>query len=95
MPPSILNNLKAHILALCHEQGLSVKKICHLLNIKKTLVYQTLHCYHQYGITYNVNVQQHGHCHTLTSTDLLFIPMLLNQQHTIYLDEIQEQLLLR
>ena len=41
-----------------------------------------------------MNAWKHGHHHTLTSTDLLFICKLLNQQHTIYLDEIQEQLFL-
>src|SRR5882762_7845199 len=95
MPPLISNDLKARIPALRHEQGFSVKKICQLLNIKKTLAYETLcnHC--RYGVTFDVNAQQHGHHCTLTSTDLSFICMLLDNQHTIYLDEIQEQLLLR
>ena len=94
MPPLISNDLKARIPALCHEQGLIVKKICHILNIKKTLAYQTLHYYRQHGVTHDVNARKPG-CHrTLTSTDLSFICKLLNQQHTIYLDGIQEQLLL-
>ena len=94
MPPLISNNLKAHIPALRHEQCLSVKKICHILNIKKTLAYQTLHYHCQHGVTHDVNAQQPGHHCTLTSMDLSFICKLLNQQHTIYLNEILEQLLL-
>jgi hypothetical protein len=36
----------------------SVKKICHILNIKKALAYQPLHYHHPYGVTHNVNAQQ-------------------------------------
>src|ERR1700676_4632673 len=93
MPPLILNDLKACILALHHEQGFSAKKICQILDIKKTLAYETLHNHRRFGVTFDVNARQHGHHHTHTSTDLSFIHMLLNQQHTIYLDEIQKQLL--
>ena len=95
MPPLISNDLKARIPALRHEQGFSVKKICQLLNIKKTLAYETLCNHRRYGVTFDVNARQHGRHRTLTSTDLSFICMLLDNQHTIYLDEIQEQLLLR
>ena len=94
MTPFISNNLKACIPVLHHEHGFSVKRICSILNVRKTLAYETLchHCTH--GITFDLNIQQWSvwHC-GLTSVDLAFIHMLLNQKHTMYLDEIQEQLL--
>ena len=43
---------------------------------------------------WNLNTQQQDvQHHALTSVDLAFIHMLLNQKHTMYLDKIQEQLL--
>ena len=93
MPPYISNNLKGRIPALHYEQGYSVKKICQLLNIKKTLAYETLKLHRKFGVPYNPHACQRGLCpHCLTSTDISFVCALLNQQHTIYLDEIHEQL---
>ena len=93
MPTCISNDMKTHIPALPYEQGYSDKKSCQLLAIRKTLVYKTL-CLSLPGTTHNTNVQRHSRpCH-LTITDHTFILALLNQQHTVYLDEIQEQLLL-
>ena len=80
--------------ALHYEQGYSVAKICLLLNIKKTLVYKTLQHHCAFGIAFDPHSQWWGVCHRhLTTTDHSFIHALLNQNHTIYLDEIQEQLL--
>jgi len=96
MPPYISNDLKGRIPALHHEQGYSVKKICQLLNIKKTLVYETLKHHRTFSVPYDPNAQRRGLClRCLTTTDLSFIRALLNQQHTVYLDEVQEQLLSR
>jgi len=39
---SVSRDLKAHIPILHYEQGLSGKKICELLGVKKSLAYQTL-----------------------------------------------------
>ena len=96
MPPYISNDLKGRIPALHYEQGYSVKKICQLLNIKKTLAYETLKLHRKFGVPYNPHARQRGlRPRCLTSTDISFVRALLNQQHTIYLDEIQEQLLSR
>jgi transposase len=92
MPASISNDLKARIPALRYEQGFNVKKICQILNIKKTLVYQSLRLHRTLGLAYDPNARRGVRRRVLTNTDLSFIRMLLNQQHTIYLDEIQEQL---
>ena len=94
MTPFISNDLKAHIPALHHEHGFSVKKICSVLSVRKTLAYETLHHHCTHGITFDLNTQQRGvQHHALTSVDLAFIHMLLNQKHTVHLYEIQEQLL--
>jgi transposase-like protein len=55
MPPYISNDLKGRIPALHHEQGYSVKNICQLLNIKKTLVYETLKHHRTFGVPYDPN----------------------------------------
>jgi predicted transcriptional regulator len=94
MPLFILHDLKSHIPALPYEQGYNITKICSLLNIKKTLVYKTLQYHHAFGIAFDPHAQQRGVCcHRLTTTDHSFICALFNQNHMIYLDEIQEQLL--
>ena len=58
MPPYISNDLKGRIPALHHEQGYSVKKICQLLNIKKTLVYETLKHHRTFSVPYDPNARR-------------------------------------
>jgi len=53
MPCQVYPDLKAQILVLLFELGLSVKDICKVLGIYKTLVYQTLHYHYIYGTTTN------------------------------------------
>ena len=92
MPPFILQVLKSQIPALHYEHRYSIVKICSLLNIKKTLADKTLHHHCAFGIVFDLHAWQWGvwPCH-LTTTDHSFIHALLNQNHTMYLDEIQEQ----
>ncbi|KIM72032.1 hypothetical protein PILCRDRAFT_82240, partial [Piloderma croceum F 1598] len=60
----------------------------------KILAYETLKHHWKFGVPYNPHAHQCSLCPcSLTSTDISFIHALLNQQHTVYLDEIQEQLL--
>jgi transposase len=95
MPPRTSRDLKAHIPSLHYEQGYNVKEICKLLNVKKTLVYTTLQRQRSFGLSYNKCAQRQHGPRRLTSTNLSFIRALLNQQHTVYLDEIQAQLFSR
>jgi transposase len=93
--PKASRDIKARIPALHYELGYNVKKICKLLDIKKSLAYWTLQLHLHYGVTVNPHAGRRGrHCN-LTTTDHSFICALLDQQHTVYLDEIQEQLLSR
>ena len=83
MPPFISNNLKACIQALHHEHGFSVKRICSILNVTTTLAYETLCHYCTHGIGFDLNAWQWGVWHhDLTSVDLAFMHVLLNQKHT-------------
>ena len=94
MPFFISNDLKVCIHALCHKQGFSVKRICSILNVRKTLAYKILYHHCTCGVAFDLNAWQWGvQCCALTSVNLAFIQVLLNQKHTMYLDEIQEQLL--
>ena len=96
MPPhSVSRDIKARIPVLRYELGFSVKDICRVLGIKKSLVYKTLQFYHAHGTTYNPHARRQAQRHQLSSIDVSFIRALLSQDHTIYLDEIQEQLLVR
>jgi len=92
---NVSRDLKARIPILYHDHGLKIKKICSLLGIKKTLVYDTIGHHRKYGLPYNPNHRNQGRQRLLTPTDLSFICGLLEQRHCIYLDEIQEQLLVR
>lgn len=98
MPPhSVSNDLKARIPVLRYQQGLSVKEICQLLGIKKTLVYKTLQYHHSHGSIHRTIAcpSRQGRRRILDAHDISFIRSLLSQKHTIYVDEIQEQLLTR
>lgn len=96
MPPhSVSRDIKARIPVLHYTLGYSAKEICRLLGIKKSLVYKTLAHWRSEGLTYNLNARKPSRRRNLTATDLSFIRSLLSQRHTIYLDEIQEQLLIR
>jgi len=89
---SMLQGLKAHIPILHHKQGLSIKTICQLLGVKKSLVYQTLIYSCTYGVLFNPHSHHSGQCHKLLPTDLDFVYSLLEQCHCSYLTEIQEAL---
>jgi transposase-like protein len=92
--PKVSKDIRAHILALHHEFSYNVKKICQLLDIKKSLAYKILQLHRFYGIIVEPRTGQWGCWRKLTMVNQSFILALLNQQHTIYLDEIQEELLL-
>jgi transposase len=66
----VSRDLKVCILILRHEQGLSVKTICQLLGVKKSLVYQTLIYSRAYGVLFNPHSHCSGQCRKLLPTDL-------------------------
>ena len=89
---TVSRDIKAQIPVLFYQQGFNVKEICGLLDLKKTLVYQTLSYARMYGVSFNPHAHRLGQKHTLSQGDLKFIVALLSRRHCIYLDEIQEQL---
>jgi len=96
MPPhSVSYDIKARIPILHDNLGYSVKEIEEALGIKKTLIYKTLHFHRTHGLTYNPHSAQQSRRRHLTSMDISFVRGLLRQKHTIYLDEVREQLLIR
>jgi transposase len=70
---AVSNDTKAHIPAL-FQDGYTVREICHLLGVKKSLVYNTLDLYNRYGIVYNPHKYSvTGRRRVLSTTDVLFI----------------------
>ncbi|KIM64574.1 hypothetical protein SCLCIDRAFT_15175 [Scleroderma citrinum Foug A] len=93
MPPyTVSADLKAWIPVL-HACGYGIQKICHILGIKKTLVYKTLSLHHSFGTIENPSHRYQARNRLLSSTDLQFVLDLLQSKPTIYLDEIQNELL--
>lgn len=92
---NVSRDIKARIPILHYRLGFSVKDIGKILGIKKSLIYQTLIFFRSHGLTHNPSAALQRRHRLLTSIDLSFIQGLLRQQHTIYLDEIQEQLIIR
>ena len=88
-------DLKRRIPVLRLELGFSVKEICKILDIRKSLVYQTLRYHFIYGTTSNPHARSQYGPRKLTSVDIAFIRDILGQQHTTYLDEIQDELFSR
>ena len=89
---TVSRDLKARIPALFNQQGFNVNEICGILDIKKTIIYQTLSYARAYGIPYNPHAHKPGRKRVLSPGDLKFIVALLNHRHCLYLDEIQKQL---
>jgi transposase len=92
MPPTVPRSVKTQVIALLHEQGFTVKKVCGILNIRKTAVYKVLAYFRAYGVPYNPHSHKSGRKRTLAQGDIKYIIGLLNCRHSLYLDEIQKQL---
>ena len=93
MPPhTVSNDIKARIAVLFYQQDYSVKEICGILGIKKSLAYKTLAYARTYGVPYNPHSHRTGRWRQLNRDNLNFIQALVDRQHCIYLDEIQDEL---
>jgi transposase len=89
---AVSRDLKARVPILHYEQGLSIKKICELLGIKKSLAYQTLVYSRTYGLHYNPYAYRSGRRRHLSATDVNFVYNILQRRHCSYLVEIQAEL---
>jgi transposase len=89
---TISKDIKDRIPILFHRQGFTVKEICDLLGIKKTAAYAVLRNQRMFGTTTNMNALKRGQRRILDANNLNFLRGLLLQQHTPYLDELQEAL---
>ena len=87
----VSRDLKARIPALFHQHGFKVKEI---LDVKKNVVYQTLSFAGVYGVSYNPFANKSGRKCLLSIGDMKFIVALLTRRHSMYLDEIQDRLLI-
>ena len=56
----VSRDLKAQIPALFHQHGFKVKEICGILDVKKSVVYQTLSFASAYGVSYNPFANKSG-----------------------------------
>jgi transposase len=92
---NVSRDIKARTPILHYNMGFSVKNIAKVLGIKKSLIYKTLFFFRSHGLTHNPSAAQQRRHRLLTSIDILFIRGLLRQRHTMYLDEIQEQLIIQ
>jgi transposase len=88
----VSNDLKARIPVLFYELGMKPAKICKVLGIKKSLVYDTLAYHRAYGVPYNPYARRLGRPRLLTISNTKYIHSLLSKTRTMYLYEIQEEL---
>lgn len=94
----ISRDLKNRILYLRFTEGFKVKEIERLLGVKKSMIYQILTYYRNFGVTYNPASFTHfcpGRPRKLSNVDLTLMKALLGQDPTLYLDELQNELLIR
>ncbi|KIK91250.1 hypothetical protein PAXRUDRAFT_149915 [Paxillus rubicundulus Ve08.2h10] len=94
MPPCTVSiDLKAHIPPL-HHDGYSIKEICILLDVKKSLVYKTLNLHARYRVVCNPHKYLHivDHCRVLSIADFSFISAVIAHHNTIYLDKFPHEL---
>ncbi|KZP30955.1 hypothetical protein FIBSPDRAFT_697318, partial [Athelia psychrophila] len=92
---TVSDDIKARVPNMFHEHGIKVNKICDLLGLKKSLVYNILKMHRLRGTTHNPDSRHRGHPRLLTPIDISFIRSLLSLKNTMYIDEIQDQLLER
>ncbi len=81
---------------LRYVEQLSVKEIGYILDVRKTVIYDTLANYQTYGVTHNPTAYANspwGHHCKLDSVDIRFIWAQLEQEPCLYLDELQDILL--
>ncbi|KIK73758.1 hypothetical protein PAXRUDRAFT_177577 [Paxillus rubicundulus Ve08.2h10] len=89
----VSDDLKACIPAL-HHQGYSVQNICNILALRKSLVYKTLAIFSKCGVINNPHQSSciSSHPHILSQADCYFLQNLIDHRHTLYLDELQQEL---
>ena len=91
--PRHSQDLKARIPILFYEQHLTIKEICKILGVQKSLAYSSLIYFQTYGIATNAHVHRKtGRWCLLSSADIKYVASLIAQRHTIYLDKIQNEL---
>ncbi|KAG2071805.1 hypothetical protein BDR04DRAFT_1097803, partial [Suillus decipiens] len=96
MPPwAISSDLKLRIPVLRHVQGLSIKQICEVLGIRKSLVYQTLQLYDKLPDVTDSNSCKLGRRRSLNYENINYIESHCYLHSSVFLDELQSQLLLR
>ncbi|KAF5347218.1 hypothetical protein D9758_011084 [Tetrapyrgos nigripes] len=93
MGQRISNDLRARIPVLFYEHGIKVSHICELLNLKKSFIYKVLDEEKKYGVPYNPYARKTGRPRTLSIPNTKYIYNTLTRHRTMYLSEIQEQLL--
>jgi transposase len=86
----ISKDLKARIPVL-RRQGYNVKRISHLLGIKKSVIYQSLAYFRRHGVPYNPHAHRSGRRRVLSHEDLKLIVALVKRRHCIYVDELQAE----
>jgi hypothetical protein len=96
----VSHNLKDRIPYLRFTEGFKVNEIERLLGVKKSMIYQILTFYCNFGVTYNPQAAPFTHFCTgwprkLSNVDLTLLKALLGQDLTHYLDELQNELLMR
>jgi transposase len=92
----VCRGIKDRVPILYYEQGKSIASISTVLGIKKTCIYDCLKNHRLYGVPYNVAGSQNmriGRRRVLSATDVQYVIALLEERHTIYLDEIRDELL--
>ena len=94
----VSRDLKARIPYLAYVEGFKVKEIGQILGVKKSMIYQTLNYFRDYGVTYNPYAYMNhslGRHRVLDTIDVRFIKSILDQEPCLYLDELQERIQIR
>jgi hypothetical protein len=94
MPAHIVSNDVKLYIPIRHSEGHTIKHICSLLGVGKTLVYKTLNLYERFGIIYNPHKYSHvvRRHRILSIADTAFIHTTIIHWNTIYLNDLQHKL---
>jgi transposase len=92
----VSSDIKERIPYVRYIEGFNVKKIGRILGVKKSMIYKTLKYHRIHRFIYNpATFLPNGQPRILRCEDLNLIRSLVSQNPSIYLDELQDELLVR
>jgi transposase len=94
MAPFLSQEIRKQVIVLRYEQRMTAQEIADIVGCNERTVYNILRLYRDFGQVNNPFTSRKGHPRTLGQGDLTYITSVLDANPSLYLDELQEKLLM-